>query len=55
MNGYFTDTPPEDAIGEVAYQGRPTTLIIDRAGRVRQVLIGAQTLESFETAVRNVL
>ncbi len=50
VNGYFSDAPPDDAIGQMAYQGRPTTLVIGRDGRVRDMLIGAQTLSSFEAA-----
>jgi thiol-disulfide isomerase/thioredoxin len=50
VNGYFADTPPDDAIGHMAYQGRPTTLVIGRDGQVRDMLIGAQTLSSFEAA-----
>lgn len=51
VNGYFADAAPEDPIGQMAYQGRPTTLVIGRDGQVRNMLIGAQTLASFETAV----
>jgi len=51
VNGYFTDLAPDDAIGQMAYQGRPTTLVIGRDGRVRNMLIGAQSLASFEAAV----
>ena len=51
VNGYFADAAPDDAIGKMAYQGRPTTLVIGRDGQVRNMLIGAQTLASLETAV----
>ena len=51
LNGYFADAAPDDAIGRMAYQGRPTTLVIGGDGRVRNTLIGAQTLASFEAAV----
>jgi cytochrome c-type biogenesis protein len=51
VNGYFADAAPDDAIGQMAYQGRPTTLVIGRDGQVRNTLIGAQTLASFEAAV----
>lgn len=51
VNGYFADAAPDDAIGQMAYQGRPTTLVIGSDGRVRNTLIGAQTLASFEAAV----
>jgi cytochrome c biogenesis protein CcmG, thiol:disulfide interchange protein DsbE len=55
LNGYFSDVAPDDSIGKMAYQGRPTTLIIGRDGRVQVILVGAHTLESFEAAVRKVL
>jgi len=51
VNGYFADTAPDDAIGQMAYQGRPTTLVIGRDGRIHDMLIGAQTLAAFEAAV----
>ena len=51
VNGYFADVAPEDSIGQMAYQGRPTTLVIGRDGRIRNMLIGAQTFASFEAAV----
>jgi thiol-disulfide isomerase/thioredoxin len=50
VNGYFSDVAPEDAIGQMAYQGRPTTVVIGRDGRIRNMLIGAQSLASFEAA-----
>ncbi len=55
VNGYFGDVPPEDEVGQMAYRGRPTTLVLDRQGRVARVLVGAHPLEDFETAVRQVL
>jgi thiol-disulfide isomerase/thioredoxin len=54
LNGYFVDVAPSDAIGKMAYQGRPTTLILDRTGAVRAVLIGAHSLRDFETALGEV-
>jgi thiol-disulfide isomerase/thioredoxin len=51
VNGYFADTSPDDPIGKMAYQGRPTTLVIGHDGRVREVLVGAHTLASFEAAL----
>ena len=51
VNGYFSDVAPDDAIGQMAYQGRPTTLVIGRDGRIRNMLIGAQSLDGFEAAV----
>jgi thiol-disulfide isomerase/thioredoxin len=51
LNGYFGDVPPDDPIGKMAYQGRPTTLIIGRDGQIRDLLVGAHTLASFEAAL----
>jgi hypothetical protein len=39
----------------MAYQGRPTTLIIASQGHVRKILVGAHTLGPFETALSEVL
>jgi thiol-disulfide isomerase/thioredoxin len=55
LNGYFVDAAPEDTIGKMAYQGRPTTLVIGRDGRVRETLVGAHSLGDFEAAVRRAL
>ena len=55
VNGYFADVAPTDAIGQMAYQGRPTTLVLDRSGAVRKLLVGAHTLAAFETALHDVL
>jgi hypothetical protein len=54
VNGYFADASPDDPIGKMAYQGRPTTLMIGHDGRVRDVLVGAHTLASFEAALGHV-
>jgi thiol-disulfide isomerase/thioredoxin len=51
VNGYFADMSPDDPIGKMAYQGRPTTLVIGHDGRVRDVLVGAHTFASFEAAL----
>jgi len=51
VNGYFSDVAPDDAIGQMAYQGRPTTLVIGGDGRIRNMLIGAQSLAAFQAAV----
>jgi thiol-disulfide isomerase/thioredoxin len=49
--GLFEDRPPEGWIGRQAYAGRPTTVVIDRDGKARRLLIGGQSYESFEAAV----
>jgi hypothetical protein len=55
VNGYFSDTTPDGPIGKMAYQGRPTTLIVGWDGSVREVLVGPHTLESFESALQRAL
>jgi len=52
-NALFTDAgpTPQDLIGNMAYDGRPTTLILDREGRLQSLLIGAQSFETFSEAV----
>lgn len=53
--GLFEDQPPSGWIGKQAYAGRPTTVIIDRGGTARRLLIGGQSYESFEAAIRPLL
>lgn len=51
-NALFTDTTKADGtIADLAYQGRPTTLVLDREGRVRKLLLGRQHFEELEGAV----
>jgi hypothetical protein len=52
--GRFTSDVPKGAIAAMAYQGRPTTLVIDREGHVRKQLVGARDFASFEQAVQTV-
>jgi len=56
-NALFTDagSTPQDLIGNLAYDGRPTTLILDRDGHLRRLLIGAQSFEVFSAAVERYL
>jgi thiol-disulfide isomerase/thioredoxin len=51
----FKDQPPADWIGRQAYAGRPTTVVIDREGKARRLLIGGQSYESFEAAIQPLL
>lgn len=55
VSGCFQSTDPGGTIEQIAYKGRPTTILIDRSGRVRDILIGQQSLGSFEAAVRKLL
>ncbi len=53
----FTDAgaAPEGRIAAMAWAGRPTTLVLDRAGRVRRFLIAGQTFDRLAAAVDDVL
>src|SRR5690242_7824010 len=50
LNGEFADVAPDDPIGKMAYAGRRTTLLFAKNGRAHRILVGAQTLGSFETS-----
>jgi len=56
-NARFSDgaPAPEGAIASMAYQGRPTTLILDREGHLRRFLIGAQSFETLSATVDSLL
>lgn len=41
----------EGAVAGLAYEGRPTTLVLDRNGRIREMLIGRQSFENLERAI----
>jgi len=49
------ERPPCGFLGAMAYEGRPTTLIVDRDGSVRHLLAGPQSLATLEEALRDVL
>ncbi len=50
ITALYKDVPDTNGI-----QGIPTTLIIDRAGKVRKVLVGGHPKEAFETEVKPLL
>jgi thiol-disulfide isomerase/thioredoxin len=50
--GRFTSDPPRGRVETMAYQGRPTTLVLDRTGRIRKQLVGALELGELEKVVR---
>lgn len=47
----FTSDAPISPIEDMTFEGRPTTLVIDRDGRVRKRLIGAKSYEDFDAAI----
>ena len=49
------DIEPVGALEKLACQARPTTVVIDRTGRIRDVLVGDRPYEVFESAVRRLL
>lgn len=51
----FRSDQPHGALETTAYGGRPTTVVLDREGRVREILIGRQTYERISRAVDNLL
>lgn len=53
--GRFTSAPPKTALQAFAWRGRPTTLVLDRDGRVRRQLIGMRDYASLEDAVRDAM
>ncbi|HEV2720252.1 MAG TPA: TlpA disulfide reductase family protein [Thermoanaerobaculia bacterium] len=52
MTARFSSDAPHTGIERMAYNGRPTTLVLDRDGRMRRMLIGGRTYEDFDAAVR---
>ena len=48
----FTSDPARTAVQKMAYGGRPTTVVLDRDGRMRRMLIGGRTYEELDAAVR---
>lgn len=51
----FRSDEPRGAIATAAYGGRPTTVILDRDGRVREIFIGQQSYERLSRAVEDTL
>lgn len=49
------ERPPYGPLGAMAYEGRPTTIVLDRNGAVRHVFAGPQSLATFEDALRDAL
>ena len=49
--GTFHDQPPASGLRKAAYTGRPTTVIVDREGNVREILIAGQSYATFAKAI----
>jgi thiol-disulfide isomerase/thioredoxin len=55
LTGSFSDVAPDSTAGKMAYAGRPSTLVLDRQGNIRKVLVGLHDHAEFEAAVRSAL
>jgi thiol-disulfide isomerase/thioredoxin len=55
LTGTFSDLAPDGTAAKMAYAGRPSTLVIDRRGNVRKVLVGLHDHAEFEAAIRSAL
>src|SRR5262249_41759480 len=51
----FDSDRPNGRLAASAYQGRPTTIVLDREGKVRQIFIGRQSFERLRQAVEKEL
>jgi hypothetical protein len=49
--GTFHDQHPSGGLRAAAYSGRPTTIIVDREGKVREILIAGQSYDTFAKAL----
>ena len=47
----FESDQPHGGLAMMAYQGRPTTVVLDREGKVRHIFIGRQSYERLSQAV----
>jgi len=51
----FESDRPNGGLAAAAYQGRPTTVVLDRQGRVREIFIGRQTYARLSGAIEREL
>jgi thiol-disulfide isomerase/thioredoxin len=51
----FTSDKPSGGLAAFVYQGRPTTMILDATGRVSRRMIGMQTYQRLNEAIRAAL
>jgi len=51
----FESDRPNSGLAAAAYQGRPTTVVLDRDGRVRDIFIGRQSYERLSKAIESEL
>ena len=55
MVATFESDPPHGKLESSAYQGRPTTVVLDDAGRVQDIFIGRQPYERLQRAIERQL
>jgi len=55
INATFDSDQPRGGLAAAAYQGRPTTIILDKNGRVCDIYIGRQSYETLRKAVERQL
>ena len=51
----FESDRPNSDLAAAAYSGRPTTVVLDRDGRVRDIFIGRQSYERLSKAIESEL
>jgi len=51
----FESDRPSGGLAAAAYQGRPTTVVLDREGKVREIFIGRQTYARLSGAIEREL
>lgn len=51
----FESDPPHSKLEVSAYQGRPTTVVLDNAGRVQDIFIGRQPYDRLQRAIERQL
>ncbi len=51
----FESDRPQGKLAESAYQGRPTTVVLDEKGRVRDIFIGRQSYSTLQQAIERQL
>lgn len=52
MTARFTSDPPRGKVQRFAYHGRPITLVLNRDGSTRRMLVGKRSYADFDAAVR---
>lgn len=51
VNATFESDRPHGSLASAAYSGRPTTIVLDAGGRVRDIYIGKQSFDTLRRAI----